>query len=402
MNKFKVLTLLGIRPDYIRMYKLIRLLDTDPNIEHILVHSGQHYNPELFGNFLKEFAIRQPDFDLGIGLTLKERGVSNHAYQVALLNERLYDLLEEVKPDVVMYLGDTNTVLSSVTVARCGIPVIHLEAGGRSFDWRMPEEKNRLVIDHLSDALYCYLDRYKELLLAEGIADYRITAIGNIIVDAVNEFMPQIDASTVLDQLRIAEKNFILVTLHREENISNQEILTNKLNDIKKFASEHNLPVVWPVMPRTSAALQKFGLEEVISDPMFIKTKPLGFFDFLRLEKSARLIVSDSGTVQEEALLVGTPCVIARRSTERPETIWAKATILEGLEGPQTLLNKMREAFVLPTTWDKNVLNPTGGSPSERVYDDLCLKIRTDFFKVSRRYAQINSNPLVRTAYNQK
>lgn len=400
MNKFKVLTLLGIRPDYIRMYKLIRLLDADPNIEHILVHSGQHYDPELFGNFLKEFAIRQPDFDLGIGLTLKERGVSNHAYQVGLLNERLYDLLEEVKPDVVMYLGDTNTVLSSVTVARCGIPVIHLEAGGRSFDWRMPEEKNRLVIDHLSDALYCYLDRYKELLLAEGIADYRITAIGNIIVDAVNEFMPQIDASTVLDQLGITEKNFILVTLHREENISNQEILTNKLNDIKQFASEHNLPVVWPVMPRTSAALQKFGLEEVINDPIFIKTKPLGFFDFLRLEKSARLIVSDSGTVQEEALLVGTPCVIARRSTERPETIWAGATILEGLEGPQTLLNKMQEAFVLPITWDRNVLNPTGGSPSERVHADLVVKIKSDFFRNSHNLENIQSNPLARKAYN--
>lgn len=400
MNKFKLLTLLGIRPDYIRMYKLIRLLDADPNIEHILVHSGQHYDPELFGNFMQEFNIRQPDHDLGIGLTLKERGVSNHAYQVALLNERLYDLLEKVKPDAVMYLGDTNTVLSSVTVARCGIPVIHLEAGGRSFDWRMPEEKNRLVIDHLSDALYSYLDRYKELLVAEGIDQSRITAIGNIIVDAVEEYMPQIDASPVLTNLGVTEKNFILVTLHREENISTKEIFENKLTDIQKFAHEHNLPVVWPVMPRTSASIEKFGLQSIIDDPIFIKTKPLGFFDFLRLEKSARLIVSDSGTVQEEALLVGTPCVIARRSTERPETIWAKATILEGQEGAGTLYTKMAEAFGMPTDWDRMVLNPAGGSPSERAHQDLVAKIQSGFFVHSHDFEQIKHNPLARAAYN--
>lgn len=402
MAKFKMLTLLGIRPDYIRMYKLIRLLDANQtDVEHILVHSGQHYDPELFGNFLQEFNIRKPDHDLGIGLTLKERGVSNHAYQVALLNERLYDLIEQIKPDAVMYLGDTNTVLSSVTVARCGIPVIHLEAGGRSFDWRMPEEKNRVVIDRLSDALYSYLDRYKELLVAEGIEGSRVTVIGNIIVDAVNEFMPQIDASDVLTRLGVTEKNFMLVTLHREENISNQEILTNKLNDIRQFALNNNLPVVWPVMPRTAAAIEKFGLQQIIADPIFVQTKPLGFFDFLRLEKSARLIVSDSGTVQEEALLVGTPCVIARRSTERPETITAGATILEGFEGPHTLLEKMTTAWEMPTTWDRNVLNPAGGSPSDRAYADLIAKIQSRFFQTSHDWEHIKGNPLARKAYNQ-
>lgn len=401
MKKFKLLTLLGIRPDYIRMYKLIRLLDANQtDVEHILVHSGQHYDSELFGNFLQEFNIRKPDYDLGIGLTLKERGVSNHAYQVALLNERLYDLIEKIKPDAVMYLGDTNTVLSSVTVARCGIPVIHLEAGGRSFDWRMPEEKNRVVIDRLSDALYSYLDRYKELLVAEGIEGSRVTVIGNIIVDAVNEFMPQIDASDVLTRLNVTEKNFMLVTLHREENISNPEILTNKLNDIVKFATEKNLPVVWPIMPRTATAIEKFGLQAIMANPVFVQTKPLGFFDFLRLEKSARLIVSDSGTVQEEALLVGTPCVIARRSTERPETITARATILEGFEGPHTLFDKMTEVWQMPTTWDRNVLNPTGGSPSEKAYADLIAKIQSGFFQTSHNWDHIKDNPLARKAYN--
>ena len=344
--KFKLLTLLGIRPDYIRMCKLIKLLDGyKDNFEHILVHSGQHYDPELFGNFLKEFDIRQPDIDLGIGLTLKKRGVSNHAYQTALLGERVYDLIEKIKPSAVMYLGDTNTVLSSITVARCGVPVIHLEAGGRSFDWRMPEEKNRIVIDHLSDALYSYLPRYKDVLVSEGIDAFRVKVIGNIIMDAVNDYEAKADASKILEELKVKEKQFILVTLHREENISVKEILENKLSDILKFAKEEKLPIVFPVMPRTAAMVEKYELGRLLNNPQFIKTKPLGFFDFLKAEKTARLIVSDSGTVQEEALIMGTPCVIARRSTERPETIWAGATILEEFEGKETLYNKMREAY---------------------------------------------------------
>ncbi len=399
MKKFKLVTLLGIRPDYIRMFKLIKLLDQNKDIEHILVHSGQHYDPELFGVFMKEFNIRKPDIDLGVGLALKEKGVSNHAYQVALLSERVFDMLEKVKPDAVMYLGDTNTVLSAVTVSRSGYPVIHLEAGGRSFDWRMPEEKNRIVIDHLSDALYSYLPRYKELLLAEGIDDFRIKVIGNIIVDAVNEYMPQIDTSKIMEELGIKSKEFIIFGLHREENITNKEILENKLSDIARFAKEKNIPVVWPMMPRTKAQIEKFGLQNIIDQEIFIKTKPLGFFEFLNLEKNARLAVSDSGTVQEETLLVGTPCVIARRSTERPETIWAGATILEGFEGKDTLYNKMNEAWNMKTDWDRNVLNPEGGSPSERVYDDLIEKTKENYFETSRNFETLKGNQLVKIAY---
>ncbi|TRZ64525.1 MAG: UDP-N-acetylglucosamine 2-epimerase (non-hydrolyzing) [Spirochaetia bacterium] len=399
--KFKLLTLLGIRPDYIRMYKLIKLLDGyKDNFEHLLVHSGQHYDPELFGNFLKEFDIRQPDIDLGIGLTLKERGVSNHAYQTALLGERVYDLIEKVKPSAVMYLGDTNTVLSSITVARCGVPVIHLEAGGRSFDWRMPEEKNRVVIDHLSDALYSYLPRYKDILVSEGIDDFRVKVIGNIIMDAVNDYEVKADASKILEELGVKEKQFILVTLHREENISVKEILENKLSDILRFAKEEKLPVVFPVMPRTAAMIEKYELGYLLNDSQFIKNKPLGFFDFLKAEKTARLIVSDSGTVQEEALIMGTPCVIARRSTERPETIWAGATILEGFEGKETLYNKMREAYNMKTDWDRNILNPEGGSPSERAYQDFILKVQSNYFETSRSFETLKNKKFIRRTYN--
>lgn len=399
MKKFKLVTLLGIRPDYIRMFKLIPLLDNSTELEHVLVHSGQHYDEELFGVFMKEFGIRKPDIDLGIGLTLKERGVSNHAYQLGLLTERVYDMLQEVKPDAVMYLGDTNTVLSAPTVAREGVPVIHIEAGGRSFDWRMPEEKNRVVIDHVSDALYSYLDRYKDLLVAEGIDDFRVKVIGNIIVDAVEEYGPVADKSAILDRLGVEGKKFILVTIHREENTSNKVILERKLSDISKFAKEKNMPIVLPLMPRTKAAMERFGILGLIKGKEWIIAEPLGFFDFLKLEKTARLVVSDSGTVQEETLLLGTPCVIARRSTERPETIWAGATILEGFEGENTLYDAMVQAWDMDTNWDRTIMNPEGGSPSQRAYDDLVEKIKSGYFSHSRDFDRVQSNPLVRKAY---
>lgn len=403
MKKFKLITLLGIRPDYIRMFKLIKLLDegqSKHNYEHILVHSGQHYDAELYGAFLKEFDIRQPDVDLGIGLTLKEMGVSNHAYQTALLGERVYDLIEKTKPNAVMYLGDTNTVLSSVTVARCGVPVIHLEAGGRSFDWRMPEEKNRIVIDHLADALYVYLNRYKDILVSEGIDDFRIKVIGNIIMDAVNDYEVKADASKILEELGVKEKNFILVTLHREENTSDKTILEWKLKDLARFAKEKRMPVVFPLMPRVKALTKQFGLDKILAADPFIITKPLGFLDFLKCEKTSRLIVSDSGTVQEEALIFSTPCVVARRSTERPETIWAGATVLEGFEGENTLYNKIVEAWDMKTDWDRNILNPEGGSPSERAYQDFISKIETGFFKTSRSFEALKHKEFVRKTYN--
>ncbi len=404
MKKFRLITLLGTRPDLIRFHKLIDLLDNGQkkhNYEHIFVHSGQHYDLELFNNFLQELKIRQPDINFDIGKILKKRGKTTQAYQSALLFEKVDELIKKLKPNAVMYLGDTNTVTSALIVAKNNIPVIHIEAGGRSFDWRMPEEKNRIIIDHLSDSLYCYLERYKELLLVEGIAEFRIKVIGNIIVDALKGYMADIDKSEILEKLGIGEKSFILITIHREENVESKNILENKLTDIARFAKENNLPAVFPVMPRVDALIKKFGLNRILEDKIFIIKKPLGFFDFSKLEKTARLIVTDSGTVQEDALILGVPCVVTRYSTERPETVLAGATILEGIENKNTLYNRIREAFNMKTDWDRNVLNPEGGSPSERVFKDLMRKIKTGFFEKSRKFEFIKSNKFVKQAYKQ-
>lgn len=399
MKKFRLITLLGIRPDLIRMHKLIRWLDEgqkEHDYEHVFVHSGQHFDFELDEVFYKELKVRKPDINFNIGKTLKARGKTSQAYQSALLFERVDELVKKLKPDAVMYLGDNNTVTSAIVVAKHNIPVIHIEAGGRSFDWRMPEEKNRIVIDHLSDVLYCYLERYKELLLAEGIAEFRIKVIGNIIVDALDSFLPLVEKSKIIEKLGVRKEKYILCTLHREENVENRDIFVSKIKDLIRLSQ--NLPVIFPVMPRVKVKFKKYKLASVLTHSKIIQTKPLGFLDFLKLEQNARLIISDSGTVQEEALILGVPCLVSRRSTERPETIWAGATFLSD----ENLYENALKVMEMKTNWDRNILNPQDDSPGQRIYEDLIKKIQTGFFKKSRSFKILKKNHFVKEAYNKK
>jgi len=397
MKKFKLVTLLGIRPDIIRMFKLIRLLDENQNkynYEHIFAHTGQHFDHELDGIFYEQLGVRSPDINLGVGKILKDSGgPTSFEYQTGILFPKVLEMIEKVKPDAVMYLGDTNSVLSSIVVARNNIPVIHLEAGGRSFDWRMPEEKCRIIIDHMSDALYSYMPRYKEILVGEGVDASRIKVIGNIIYDAVEEFLPIAEKSSVLDSYNLKSKEYVLVTLHREENTSDSHRLAQKVEEILKLAREEK--IIWPIMPRVKNNLEKIGLFERIKAASVITTVPLGYFEFLKLQKEAKLIISDSGTVQEEALILGTPCLIARLSTERPETIGIGATIL----ADDNLYQNALKAINLKTNWDRTVLNPDGGSPSEKVFEDLAQKMKEGFFDKSRRYDFMSKSKFVRQAY---
>jgi len=397
MKRFKLITLLGIRPDIIRMFKLIKLLDENQKrygYTHVFAHTGQHFDYELDGVFYEQLNVRQPDINLGVGKTLKERGGPvTHAYQTALLFERTEEMIEKEKPDAVMYLGDTNSVVSSFIVVRNNIPVIHIEAGGRSFDWRMPEEKCRKLIDHISDALYCYLPRYREILLREGIAPYRITVVGNIIEDALKMFVPHADKTNIVSKLGIEVKKFVAVTLHREENTSTKEALEPKIRDLIKLSKE--FPIVFPLMPRVRANLEKFGLLADVEASNIITTKPLGFFEFLKLEKEARVIISDSGTVQEEALVLGTPCLIARRSTERPETIEAGATIL----AENNLYENAKKAIEMPIDWDRNILNPYSTSPSDVIFNDIMRKIKSGFFDHSRQFEMVGNDMFAQQAY---
>lgn len=379
------------------MFKLINLLDigqSKNNYEHLFMHTGQHFDYELDGIFYKELGVRLPDYNMEVGKTLKKGGHNTgFAYQMGLLFERTAEMVEKFKPDAVMYLGDTNTVLSSVVVARMGVPVIHLEAGGRSYDWRMPEEINRITIDHLSDVLYSYVPRYKSILLSEGIPEFRIKVIGNIIHDAIENFIYKADQTNILSKLKLQSKKFVLTTLHREENTNSKQILLDKFSDLIKLANE--MKVVLPLMPRVRNNLKQFGILNQVLHSNVIITEPLGFFEFLKLEKEAKVIISDSGTVQEESLILGTPCHISRLSTERPETIEAGATILSN----KNLYNNTKKALTLKNNWNRWVLNPTKKSPSEVVYNDLMEKINNNFFKNSRKFNYTKQNKIMKQAY---
>ena len=395
-STFKLVTFLGIRPDLIRMHKLLALLDrgqVEHGYQHVYVHSGQHFDYQLDEVFYRQLGIRPPDLNLGIGRTLKRTGKTNHIHQSALLFIKTAEMLEKLRPDAVLYLGDTNTVLSSMIVAKYRVPVLHIEGGGRSFDWRMPEEKNRIIIDHLSDVVYCYLDRYKQILRAEGVPEYRIVVVGNIIVDALESFLALADRDPILSRLGIKKKEYVLCTLHREENIEDPEIFMAKIRGLARLSRK--MPVVFPVMPRVQARIRALSLKKLLEGTGMICTKPLGFLEFLKLEKEARLIVSDSGTVQEEALVLGVPCLITRRSTERPETISAGATLLADNDLYGNALCALRMGW----EWDRSILNPMGASPSERIYADLVAKIHSGFFVRSRQIEMMKDNRFARQAF---
>lgn len=399
-KKFKIVTMVGIRPSLIRMSGVIDLLDKNKekyNYEHIFVHTGQHFDYELDEVFYEQMKIRKPDFNLEVGKTVKENGgPTTFEYQMGVLFPRVAEMLEKVKPDLVVYVGDTNTELSSIVVSRHNVPVAHIESGGRSYDWRMPEEKVRTITDHLSDVCYAYTQRYKDILLSEGISENRIKIIGNIIYDPTEKFIELAENSSVLEDHNLEKKNYILVTLHREENTDYPEELQAKLKDLIRLSQEFK--IVWPLMPRVRKNLEKFGLWEKLQNSGIIITKPQGYLEFLKLQKYAKVIITDSGSVQEESLILGTPCLVSRLATERPETIAAGATIMANTNMYENAL----KALALPLTWDKNALNPTGKSPSLNIFEDIMEKMQNGFFKNSRSYEALKSNPIVRETYNKQ
>lgn len=399
-NQPIIITLLGIRPDIIRMFKLIEMLDAgqdEHDYKHIFCHTGQHFDHELDGLFYEQLGVRAPDWNMHVGKTLKESGgKTGHAEQTALMFEKTAEMIEKFNPSAVIYLGDTNSVISSVVVSRFNIPVIHIEAGGRSFDWRMPEEKCRTIIDHLADAHYCYTPRHQENLLREGISEHRIKVVGNIIYDAIECFMPLARKQILAPELeQISSAPFTLVTLHREENTSNKNIFDSKINDLITLSEKTS--VIFPLMPRVRANLERFGLLETLLQSKIHITKPLGYLEFLKLQERANIIITDSGTVQEEAYILGIPAIIARKSTERPETILKGASILT--EG--SILEAYTLALTLPKVWDRNCLNSEGGSPSERIYNDIILKFTTGYFKHSREREYLPNEQYIIEAYGE-
>ncbi|MCX6620785.1 MAG: UDP-N-acetylglucosamine 2-epimerase (non-hydrolyzing) [Acidobacteria bacterium] len=315
----KVMTILGTRPEIIRLSLVIRLLDQ--SCQHVLVHTGQNYDERLSQVFFDELGVRQPD----IRMDVRAAGFGG---QIGQILERCEALFLEHRPDRLLILGDTNSGLTAIIARRLGIPVYHMEAGNRCFDDRVPEEVNRRVIDHSSSVLMPYTNRSRENLLAEGFAGNRVYVTGNPIKQVIDKFSAKIGASGALDELGLQRGRFFLVTLHRAENVDIESRLRSFLEALALLHEEFGFPVACSLHPRTRSKMEAFGIDPERAGLSFLE--PLGFFDFVRLEQSAFCLLSDSGTVQEEACIFGVPNVTIRDVTERPETVECGSNILSG------------------------------------------------------------------------
>jgi UDP-N-acetylglucosamine 2-epimerase (non-hydrolysing) len=315
----KLMTLLGTRPEIIRLSVIIKLLDR--LCDHTLVHTGQNYDPNLSEVFFEDLELRQPTLHLGVRDT-------DFARQTGQILAGVDNALDEYKPDRLLVLGDTNSALGAIVAAKRGIPVFHLEAGNRCYDDRVPEEINRRIVDHCSTVLMPYTHRSKENLLREGIDRDRIFVIGNPIYEVLKTFAPQIEACDALGPLNLEPNDYFLVTMHRAENVDNKARLASLLEGFELLGEQHRQPIIISLHPRTANRLQEFNLE--VRSKYIKLLNPMSFFQFVALEKKARCVLSDSGTVQEECCILQVPNVTIRDVTERPETIECGSSILSG------------------------------------------------------------------------
>ena len=320
----KVLTLLGTRPEIIRLSRLIPVLDE--SCEHVLVHSGQNFDDRLSGLFFRDLGLREPDLFMGV------RGVG-FADQIGQMMGRLEELFRAEKPDTVLVLGDTNTGIGAFVAKRMGIRVAHMEAGNRCFDDRVPEEVNRRVIDHCSTVLMPYTNRSADNLVREGIERQRIFVTGNPIKEVLDHYATQIADADPFTELDVKPGHYFLVTAHRAETVDDPDRLGSLVAALNDTADKYSMPVVASLHPRTADRMREFGVAP--GKVRFVP--PLGLFDFVRLEKDAHCVLSDSGTVQEECCILGVPTVTMRDVTERPETIECGSNILAGVEAERIL-----------------------------------------------------------------
>ena len=349
----KVLTILGTRPEIIRLCLIIKKLDS--LCDQVLVHTGQNYDVNLNEIFLRQLGVRKMDYHFN--------ATGTPAEQIGKILVELEKIIKKEKPDRFLVLGDTNSSIGAIMAKRLHIPVYHMEAGNRCFDDRVPEEVNRRIIDHSSDILMPYTERSRQNLLREGIAGQRIYVTGNPIKEVLDYFAEDIDASRAMEKFKVEKGKFFLATLHREENVDVEERLARFVQAFNKLTEKYKMPLIWSVHPRTKKRIKankKLKLNKAVC-----AIEPLGLFDFVHLEKNAFCLLSDSGTVQEEGAIFNVPNVTLRDVTERPETIEAGSNFLSGCEIESILLG-VKVAVQKADSWDP---------PKEYLVSDVSSKI---------------------------
>ena len=354
--------ILGTRPEIIKMSPVIRECERR-GLDYFILHTGQHYTYEMDRLFFEELELPDPDYNLDVGS-------GSQAGQTAKIMTGVEDVLVKEAPDLVLVQGDTNTVMAGALAAsKLHVRVGHIEAGLRSFNRWMPEETNRVLTDHISDYLFAPTENARENLLAEGIADRKICVTGNTVVDAVYQ---NLDISrrkvSILKDLDLEPREYFLVTAHRQENVDNRARLKGILKGLEGVQKEFALPVVFPVHPRTEKRIKELGIGV---DGLNL-TKPFGFLEFLQLESQAKVVLTDSGGVQEETCILGVPCATMRYDTERPETLEVGSNILVGADSGK-ILEGVRSAATRKRGWE----NPYGDGIAGKMIVMVCAAARS-------------------------
>ncbi|WP_079525392.1 non-hydrolyzing UDP-N-acetylglucosamine 2-epimerase [Solibacillus isronensis] len=321
MKKLKVMTVVGTRPEIIRLSAVINKLEESNAIEHTLVHTGQNYDYELNEVFFKDFKMKKPDYFLNAATGTAVETIGN-------ILVKIDPIMEEVKPDAFLILGDTNSCLTAIAAKRRHIPIFHMEAGNRCFDQRVPEETNRKIVDHTADINLTYSDIAREYLLKEGFPSDRIIKTGSPMFEVLNSRKGDIEDSDVLERLNLEEENYFVVSAHREENINSETNFLDLVESLNAIAEKFKMPVIVSTHPRTRKMIEA---KEVEFNPLVKTMKPLGFNDYVKLQIKAKAVLSDSGTISEESSILGFRALNIRQAHERPEAMEEASVMMVGL-----------------------------------------------------------------------
>lgn len=352
MHKLKLMTIVGTRPEIIRLSETIKACDKYFN--HILVHTGQNWDYTLNEVFFEDLGLRQPDYYLNV--------VGEHLGEtIGQIISKSYEILNEVKPDALLILGDTNSCMSAIAAKRLKIPIFHMEAGNRCFDQNVPEEINRKIVDHISDINLPYTEHSRRYLLSEGIRKEHIFVTGSPMAEVLNKNMDNVNNSEILNLLGLEKDKYLLVSAHREENIDNNKNFLSLMNAINDLAEIYKLPIIYSTHPRSWKKIEEMNFK---FHPLVRQLKPFGFFDYNHLQLNAFMVLSDSGTLSEESAILNFPGVLIRTSTERPEVLdkgsvviggITKNEILSAVELSKAMQDNKELTYIANDYQDKNV-----------------------------------------------
>ncbi|MCZ0873505.1 non-hydrolyzing UDP-N-acetylglucosamine 2-epimerase [Peribacillus sp. AS_2] len=356
MKKLKVMTVVGTRPEIIRLSAVINKLEESDAVEHILVHTGQNYDYELNEVFFNDFKLKKPNYFLDAANGTAVETIGN-------ILIRIDPIMEEVKPDAILVLGDTNSCLCAIAAKRRHIPIFHMEAGNRCFDQRVPEETNRKIVDHTADINLTYSDIAREYLLREGLPADRIIKTGSPMFEVLNSRKGDIEESDVLERLNLDEGNYFVVSAHREENINSETNFMNLVDSLNAVAEKYKMPVIVSTHPRTRNMINAKGIE---FNPLVKTMKPLGFNDYVKLQTKAKAVLSDSGTISEESSILGFKALNIRQAHERPEAMEEASVMMVGLKKARIL-----QGLEILNTQEKDTLRLVGDYSMPNVSDKV-------------------------------